>query len=157
MVTGLLILFIALSIYFGWKVKRQEQDLRQLEHKWRELQTEEEQVFDFLHGLGEAFGSGASHRELYRLIVESASRILGSHGGALYLLDRSGEFLSPAYVSQNCAPLVDVPEHIRAQAAANPVALESYLRLQSVRPGEGACLLALPNAMVALSCLWLRR
>ena len=138
MVTGLLILFIALSIYFGWKVKRQEQDLRQLEHKWRELQTEEEQVFDFLHGLGEAFGSGASHRELYRLIVESASRILGSHGGALYLLDRSGEFLSPAYVSQNCAPLVDVPEHIRAQAAANPVALESYLRLQSYRPGEGA-------------------
>jgi hypothetical protein len=69
MVTGLLILFIALSIYFGWKVKRQEQDLRQLEHKWRELQTEEEQVFDFLHGLGEAFGSGASHRELRASLV----------------------------------------------------------------------------------------
>jgi len=34
-------------------------------------------------------------------------------------------------------PLVDVPLNILQQAAAAPIALESYLRLHSVTPGEG--------------------
>jgi sigma-B regulation protein RsbU (phosphoserine phosphatase) len=65
-------------------------------------------------------------------------RILDAHGGALYLLDHSGNFLAPAYISRTCAPLINVPEHIRLQAAANPVAMESFLRLHPVRPEEGA-------------------
>lgn len=138
MAHGLLILFVLLAGYLGWMVVRQRDALRNLTREWRELQTEEERVFEFLHGLGEAFGSGAGRRELHRLIVESASRILNAHGGALYLLDRSGDFLTPTFISRTCAPLVKVPEHIRAQAAANPVALESFLRLHPVHPGEGA-------------------
>ena len=138
MVTGLLLIFIGLSCYLGWRVVRQRRALQLLGSEWRALQTEEKQVFDFLHSLGEAFGGGVGRRDLHRLLVESAARILNAHGGALYLLDRSGDFLSPAYISRTCAPLVKVPEHIRAQAAANPVALESYLRLHPVRPGDGA-------------------
>lgn len=138
MVTGLLILFIAASACLAWIVARQRRALRLLGSEWRALQTEEKQVFDFLHGLGEAFGGGVGRRDLHRLLVESAARILGAHGGALYLVDRSGDFLSPAYISRACAPLVEVPAHIREQAAANPVALESYLRLHPVKPGEGA-------------------
>lgn len=138
MATGLLILFILLTGYLGWLVRRQRRALQVLTREWRELQTEEERVFDFLHGLGEAFGGGAGRRELHRLIVESAARILNAHGGALYLLDRSGEFLAPAFISRTCAPLIPVPKHIQQQASANPVALESYLRLHPVHPGEGA-------------------
>lgn len=138
MATGLLIVSVLLAGYLGWVVKRQREALRNLTREWRELQTEEERVFEFLHGLGEAFGSGAGRRELHRLIVESAARILNAHGGALYLLDRSGDFLAPSFISRTCAPLIKVPEHIRRQAAANPVALESYLRLHPVHPGEGA-------------------
>ena len=138
MVTALLIVFVLLSAYLAWRVASQRRALRSLGREWRELQTEEERVFDFLHGLGEAFGGSGGRRELHRLIVESAVRILEAHGGALYLADRSGQFLSPSYISRACAPLVKVPEHIRAQAAANPVAMESFLRLQPVHPGDGA-------------------
>jgi len=138
MVTGLLILFMVLSGFLAWRVASQRRALRLLGREWRELQTEEKQVFDFLHGLGEAFGGGLGPRDLHRLIVESAARILNAHGGALYLVDRTGGFLSPAYISKACAPLVDVPEHIRQQASANPVAMQSFLRLHTVRRGEGA-------------------
>jgi sigma-B regulation protein RsbU (phosphoserine phosphatase) len=138
MVTALLIVFILLSGYLAWRVAGQRRALRLLGREWRELQTEEERVFDFLHGLGEAFGGSGGRRELHRLIVESAARILDAHGGALYLVDRSGQFLTPSYISRACTPLINVPAHIRAQAAANPVAMESFLRLQPVHPGEGA-------------------
>ena len=138
MTTGLLIVFIVLAGYLAWLVRRQRRALRQLGREWRELQTEEERVFEFLRGLGEAFGGGAGRRELHRLIVEGAMRILNAHGGALYLLDRTGDFLTPAYVSKTCAPLIEVPGHIRTQAATNPVAMESFLRLQPVKPGQGA-------------------
>jgi sigma-B regulation protein RsbU (phosphoserine phosphatase) len=138
MVTGLLIVSLLACAWLAWMVARQRRALVLLGREWKELQTEEERVFDFLHGLGEAFGGGAKRRELHRLIVESAARILDAHGGALYLTDRSGAFLTPAFISRGCAPLVQVPEHIGRQAAANPVAMESYLRLHPVRAGEGA-------------------
>ena len=139
MATGLLIIFfLALIIYLVWRLAQQRSALRLLGREWRALQTEEERVFDFLHGLGEAFGGTKRRRELHRLIVEGAARILNAHGGALYLVDRRGEFLAPAYISQTCAPLIVVPDHIRQQAEANPVALESFLRLHSVYPGKDA-------------------
>ncbi len=139
MMSWLIIALLAgLVAWLWWRLAVQRRALRHLGHEWRELQVEEERVFDFLHGLGEAFGGTSSRRELHRLIVEGAARILNAHGGALYLVDRSDEFLSPSYISRTCAPLVEVPAHIRQQAAANPVALESYLRLHPVHPGEGA-------------------
>jgi len=138
METVLLIIFVLLSVYLGWRVARQQRALQFLGREWRALQAEEKQVFDFLHGLGEAFGGGTGRRDLHRLIVEGAARILNAHGGALYLVDRSGRFLSPAFISRTCAPLVNVPQHIREQAASNPVALESYLRLHPVHAGDGA-------------------
>lgn len=137
MSTGLLILFILLSAYLARLAVRQRRALKLIGRKWSDLQTEEERVFDFLHGLGEAFGSTSGRRDLHRLIVESAVRILQAHGGALYLADRSEKFLTPVFVSRGCAPLVGLPPHIREQTSANPVAMESYLRLHTVRPGEG--------------------
>lgn len=138
MAIGLLIFFILLSASFAWLALRQRRELRFIGGKWQALRTEEERVFDFLHGLGEAFGSSSGRRDLHRLIVESASRILEACGGALYLADRPDKALTPVFVSSGCPPLIALPPHIRQQAAANPIALESYLRLHPVAPGEGA-------------------
>ena len=64
--------------------------IRQLERSKEEIQVEETLVFDFLHGLGEAFTRNDPAADLHRLIVEGAARILDAHGGALYMADRTG-------------------------------------------------------------------
>src|SRR5213593_4176073 len=131
---GLLVASVA-----GWIATSylQRQRIRKLERSHEEIQVEETLVFDFLHGLGEAFRETIRPQELHRLIVEGATRILDAHGGALYVTDRTGGKLTPAFISKGCPPLVDVPQNILQQAAANPVALESFVRLHTVIPGEG--------------------
>src|SRR6202140_2166936 len=131
---ALLIAALAGWIYTAW---RQTRRIRQLERSKEEIQVEETLVFDFLHGLGEAFRETIRPRDLHRLIVEGATRILDAHGGALYLADRTGTKMMPTFISKGCPPLVDVPPHILQQAASTPVALESYLRLHSVALGDG--------------------
>jgi sigma-B regulation protein RsbU (phosphoserine phosphatase) len=131
---GLLLVSVA-----GWILTAYSQirRIRVLERSHEEIQVEETLVFDFLHGLGEAFSGTIRPQELHRLIVEGATRILDAHGGALYMTDRTGGKLTPAFISKGCPPLVDVPPNILQQAAATPIALESYLRLHSVTPSEG--------------------
>jgi sigma-B regulation protein RsbU (phosphoserine phosphatase) len=131
---GLLLASVA-----GWTFTAyyQTRKIRRLERSHEEIQVEETLVFDFLHGLGEAFRETIRPQELHRLIVEGATRILDAHGGALYMTDRTGGKLTPVFISKGCPPLVDVPPNILQQATATPIALESYLRLHSVAPGEG--------------------
>jgi sigma-B regulation protein RsbU (phosphoserine phosphatase) len=131
---GLLLASVAGWIFTAYY---QRQRIRALERSHEEIQVEETLVFDFLHGLGEAFSETIRPQELHRLIVEGATRILDAHGGALYLTDRTGAKLTPAFISNGCPPLVDIPSNILQQAAATPIALESYLRLHSITPGEG--------------------
>ena len=130
---------VLLASVAGWIITAyyQRRRIRVLERSHEEIQVEETLVFDFLHGLGEAFSETIRPQELHRLIVEGATRILDAHGGALYLTDRTGGKLTPAFISNGCPPLVDVPSNILQQAAATPIALESYLRLHSITPGEG--------------------
>src|SRR6266446_10607578 len=134
-----LLLGLLVASAAGWIVTSylQAQRIRRLERSHEEIQVEETLVFDFLHGLGEAFRESIRPQELHRLIVDGATRILDAHGGALYLTDRTGGKLTPAFISNGCPPLVDVPPEILQQAAATPIALESYLRLRSIVPGEG--------------------
>src|SRR5690242_1307760 len=133
-------LFAALAFaILGWVFTafRQTRKVHALERSKEEIQVEETLVFDFLHGLGEAFRETIRPNDLHRLIVEGATRILDAHGGALYLSDRTGTKLIPAFISKGCPPLIDVPAHILQQASVTPVALESYLRLHPVAAGEG--------------------
>lgn len=116
---------------------RQRNTIRRLERSQEEIQVEETLVFDFLHGLGEAFSETIRPADLHRLIVEGATRVLDAQGGALYLVDRTGTKLAPTFVSKGCPPLVDVPPHILLQAAATPITLESFLRLHNIGHGEG--------------------
>jgi sigma-B regulation protein RsbU (phosphoserine phosphatase) len=131
---GLLVASVAGWIITAWfQIRR----IRRLERSHEEIQVEETLVFDFLHGLGEAFRETIRPQELHRLIVEGATRVLDAHGGALYVTDRTGGKLTPAFISKGCPPLVDVPPDILQQAAGAPIALESFLRLHTIGPGEG--------------------
>src|ERR1700758_2653946 len=134
-----LLLGLLVASVGGWIVTAyvQTRRIRTLERSHEEIQVEETLVFDFLHGLGEAFRETIRPQELHRLIVEGAMRILDAQGGALYVTDRTGAKLTPAFISKGCPPLVDIPPHILQQAAANPAALESFLRLHTVVAGEG--------------------
>ncbi|MEY2562066.1 MAG: hypothetical protein QOH88_259 [Verrucomicrobiota bacterium] len=131
---GLLTACLAGWVFTWW---RQRIRIRQLERSKEEIQIEESLVFDFLHGLGEAFTETIKAADLHRLIVEGAARILDAQGGALFMMERAGGKLAPAYISKGCPPFVDVPQHILQQAATTPLALESYLRLHPIPPGEG--------------------
>ena len=135
----ILLFGLLLASVAGWTFTalRQARRIRILERSKEEIQVEETLVFDFLHGLGEAFSETIRPHDLHRLIVEGATRILDAHGGALYMADRTGTKLTPVVISKGCPPLVDVPPHILQQAASTPVALESYLRLHSVALGDG--------------------
>src|SRR5712691_6982398 len=130
-------LLIACLAAWIYTLLRQRRSIRRLERSQEEIQVEETLVFDFLHGLGEAFSETIRPADLHRLIVEGATRVLDAQGGALYLTDRSGTKLAPSFVSKGCPPLVDVPPHILQQAAASPLALESFLRLHNIGSGEG--------------------
>src|ERR1700741_1157271 len=117
----------------GWIITAglQRRRIRSLERSHEEIQVEETLVFDFLHGLGEAFRETIRPADLHRLIVEGAGRILDAQGGALYMADRTGAKLAPAFVSKGCPPLVAVPEQVLQQAIAAPDVLEKYLRTRT--------------------------
>src|SRR6186713_2019261 len=120
------LLYAALAIAIcGWIFTsfRQRRKVHALERSKEEIQVEETLVFDFLHGLGAAFTETIRAADLHRLIVEGAARILDAHGGALYIVERGGTKLAPAFVSKGCPPFVGVPAEILHQATANPIAL----------------------------------
>lgn len=131
---GLLVVCVA-GWLFTWQ--RQRTRIVQLERSKEEIQIEETLVFDFLHGLGEAFSETISAADLHRLIVEGAARILDAHGGALYMMERAGGKLALAYRSKGCPPFVDVPPEVLQKAATTAAAVDTYLQRYTVPPGSG--------------------
>jgi hypothetical protein len=93
---GLLVASVAGWIVTAWLQARR---IRRLERSHEEIQVEETLVFDFLHGLGEAFRETIRPQELHRLIVK-ALRAFSTRKGALYVTDRTGGKLTPAYISE---------------------------------------------------------
>src|SRR4051794_6532083 len=116
------LLGLLVACLLGWLVTwlAQMRRLRSLERSKEEIQVEETLVFDFLHGLGAAFTETIRAADLHRLIVEGAARILDAHGGALYIIERGGTTLAPAFISKGCPPLSEVPQEILQQASATP-------------------------------------
>src|SRR5271170_1047837 len=138
MFTALLLVLLGFLLLAFYAVhKRQQKQVAELKKSREKIQLEETRVFDFLHGLGEAFTEDIRPGDLHRLIVEGAGRILEAHGGALYLIGRQGAALLPSFVSKDCPPLIEIPQNILKQAETLPLALQSYIRLHSIEPGEG--------------------
>src|SRR5438094_10019766 len=120
-------LLIACLAAWIYTLLRQRLSIRRLERSQEEIQVEETLVFDFLHGLGEAFSETIRPTDLHRLIVEGATRVLDAQGGALDLTDRTGTKLVPTFDSNGCPPLLDVPPHGMQQKDGSPVRL-GYFR-----------------------------
>ena len=113
-------------------MRKSRNQVRGLEKRLKELQKEEDRVFDFLHGIGAAFSEGVRSSELHRLIVESSLRILDAQAGALYLTNKTDTALTPAFITRGCPPLVEIPQHILTQALSSSTVIESFLQLQPV-------------------------
>lgn len=134
---------IALAIILGAQRRR----VGQLKRSRLEIKQEEGRVFDFLHGLGSAFCEGVCPSKLHRLIVEGAVRILSATGGALYLVDRDENRLTPSFLTENTPPLVIIPDfmshssptllsHYGVKSQA-PSSIKSFLQLNTILPGQG--------------------
>jgi sigma-B regulation protein RsbU (phosphoserine phosphatase) len=119
---------------FAYVYRRQRQMIDALRKAREKIQLEETRVFDFLHGLGAALTAVSKPTDLHVLIVEGALRILDAHGGALYLSDRAGDILRPAFATRNCPPFFDVPEKLTRELNFS---WPGYLRLRTVAPEDG--------------------
>src|SRR5207249_11778817 len=113
-------ILVVLSFAYFVVYQKQRQKIDLLAKARDKIFGEETRVFDFLHGLGEAFQADIRTGDLHRLIVEGAVRILEAQGGALYLADRDGDVLLPSFTSSNCPRLIQVPAHIAEQAKISP-------------------------------------
>src|SRR5438094_762112 len=81
----------------------------------QKAELEESRVFDFLHGLSDAFTTEIRGEDLHRLIVEGAVRILDAHGGALYMANRDGTALVARFLSKSCPPIIEISPQILQQ------------------------------------------
>src|ERR1700753_2587306 len=109
------VLFALLALTAGTFIsvyRRQREMIDALRRAREKIQLEETRVFDFLHGLGAALTAASKPSDLHVLIVEGALRVLDAHGGALYLADRAGDVLRPAFATRNCPPFFEVPENL---------------------------------------------
>ncbi len=118
-------------------LRNQRRKARRVRARFREMEGEEERMFTFLHDLGLAIGTEPTDGALSRMIVEGVLKVIGAKGGAIYYLANEPGFLVPAYVSENCPPLVVVPEDVLKRAESDCRALESYVRLARVAVDEG--------------------
>ena len=130
----LLALLVLMTGVFVSVYRRQREMIEALRRAREKIQLEETRVFDFLHGLGAALTAASKPSDLHVLIVEGALRILDGHGGALYLSDRNGDLLRPAFATRNCPPFFEVPEHLTKEPGFS---WPSYLRLRTVAPEDG--------------------
>ncbi|MFV1979462.1 MAG: hypothetical protein ACC649_08940, partial [Myxococcota bacterium] len=78
---------------------RQRKKFSSLRQEREEIEGEEQRMFDFLHGLGVALQSDVTARSVNRYIVNGVVKVMAAHSGCLYLLDKSGGKLVPAFLS----------------------------------------------------------
>lgn len=130
-------LFLAVALVLLMALINQRRKAKIIRRKFREMEGEEERMFSFLHDLGMVIGREPSDSAISRMIVEGVLKVVGAEGGAIYHEANEPGFLNPAYVSENCPPLVTVPQEILEKAKTDPRALESHLRLARVAAGDG--------------------
>lgn len=133
-IAALLAIIALMAVTFIYIYQRQREMIEAQRRAREKIQLEETRVFDFLHGLGAALTAASKPSDLHVLIVEGALRILDGHGGALYLADRGGDMLRPAFATRNSPPFFDVPPTIANEPGFS---WPGYLRLRTVSPEDG--------------------
>lgn len=130
-------LLVVLGVLFFIVTRRKNQDLSSARDRQEAILAEERRLFSFLHDLGESLASDGRRAAIHRVIVEGAQRVTDSGGGALYLLDDASKNLVPKFHSDECSPLIPLPERIVAMARQNPSSLLSFLRLHAIEKSAG--------------------
>ncbi len=118
-------------------LQNQRRRVRAIRRKFNDLEGEEQRMFTFLHDLGLAIENEPSPSVLSRIIVDGIDKVVTARGGAIYFVNPEGSFLNPAYISEECPPLIGIPVEIRKKAERDPRALESHVRLSRVAVDDG--------------------
>ncbi len=100
------------------------------------VRAEEERILQFSHALAEAFGSDMRSADLHRQIVSGAVKVVQATVGALYLADRSGRAVVPAFVTKGFPLFGEIPEQLRRRGEPAPTMIDAHVRLKSYREGE---------------------
>jgi sigma-B regulation protein RsbU (phosphoserine phosphatase) len=115
----------------------QRRRAKRLKQVLKALSGEEERMFHFLHDLGIAIGEEPTDGELSRTIVEGIVEVIGATGGAIYYPTSDVKFLVPAYISEQCPPLISLSEQVLADAKQDDRVVVSHLNLDRIKMGDG--------------------
>ena len=118
-------------------LRNQRRRAKRIRAAYHEMEVEEERMFTFLHDLGLAIGKEPTDGALSRMIVDGVLKVVGARGGAIYYEAKDPGFLNPAYVSDECPPLVAIPPEVAEKNKTDPRALESHLRRARVAMDTG--------------------
>jgi sigma-B regulation protein RsbU (phosphoserine phosphatase) len=132
----LFLLLVASGVIFFVVYRRQNRRIEELDEARERVEQEETRVFDFLHGMGITLSETTRPADLHARIVEGALEVLRGTAGALYLSKEPTGTLRPAYISKECPPFFEISEKTRAEGGKS-FQLHSYLRLRTLKPGEG--------------------
>jgi phosphoserine phosphatase RsbU/P len=135
--TILLILAGLALVVLVASLQNQRRRARRVREQFRAFEIEEQRMFQFLHDLGHAIVNEPSPAVLSRIIVDGIDKVVTARGGAIYFIGSEPGFLNPAYVSDECPPLIGIPMEIRKKAERDPRALDSHVRLSRVGIDEG--------------------
>ena len=135
--TILLIICAVVVPILGLALRNQRRKAKVARKRFIDIEGEEQRMFTFLHDLGVAIENEPSPTLLSRIIVDGIDKVVSARGGAIYFVSAEGDFLNPSYLSDECPPLIGIPEEIRKKAERDPRALESHLRLSRVGLNQG--------------------
>lgn len=137
-VAGVLLLAgAAVSLLLHRSLRRERTVIRMMQEGDRVRASRRRRVFEVLQVLGDAIQTGQPDATVHRLIAEGAVKVVESGGAALYLFDEKTQSLVPKHCTKSCPPLIALPERIVEQARTNAGTLPSFLRLHSIKSGEG--------------------
>ncbi len=128
---------LAVGLVLLLALRNQRGKAKKIRAEFAEMEGEEQRMFTFLHDLGLAIGKEPTDGALSKMIVDGVLEVVGARGGAIYYVSADPEYLNPAYVSEDCPPLVGVPVEVMTRAERDPRALESHLRLARIGSDEG--------------------
>lgn len=118
-------------------LQNQRRRNKKMSRRFRDFEGEEQRMFSYLNKLGKAIETEPSPAILARMIVDGISEVVNARGGAVYFHDAGNDFLTPAYISEDCPPLIGIPYELKKKAARDPRAQESHVRLSRVATDEG--------------------
>ncbi|MBK1883706.1 SpoIIE family protein phosphatase [Luteolibacter pohnpeiensis] len=135
--TFALIAIVIIAVGLVVALQNHRRRSKRLRARFQDLEGEEKRMFTFLNVLGGSIERDPSPAVLSRTIVDGAIDVVAARGGGIYFLSDDGLFLNPSYLSEDCPPLMGMPEAVREKAGTDHRALTSHLRLTRVAIDDG--------------------